>query len=207
MREAKTVDMAINKIARTHFRKQSYRATKSYELHQFASLFDAEYLNKLAKLLFRTDNHASDNLHTYHYIVDVGWIDKKPLAEYAAQTLFERVELGDALSLYNNHLIDRSGKYIGLFNERAVIIQAKITKNKARVPKVTVTSNDSSNKEFALYSRWPTFRLKRKKLYTQKFNLPTLTHLKNPYPYAFYLAARKSYSKHSNCPCHWMGAP
>ncbi|HHC2781042.1 hypothetical protein [Klebsiella pneumoniae] len=207
MREAKIVDMAINKIARTHFRKQAYRATKTYELHQFASLFNTEHLNKLAKLLFISDRHVLGNMHTYHYAVDVGWIDKKPIAEYAAQSLFERVELGDALILYNNHLIDSSWKYLGTVHERAVIIQAKITKNKSRQPKVTVTFGDSSNKEFALYSRWPTFRLKRRKSYTQKFNLPALNYLKNPYPYAFYLAARKSYSRHSNWPCHWMGAP
>ncbi|MCA5950648.1 hypothetical protein [Pectobacterium versatile] len=204
MREAKTVNMAINKIVRKHFRKQTYRVTNSYELHQFASLFNTDYLSKLAQLLFRSDSHASDNLYTYYYAVDVGWIDKKPLAEYAAQTSFKGVELGDALILYNNHLIDRSGKHLCLLNERAVIIQAKITNNKARIPKVTVTSGGSSNKEYALYSRWPTFRLKSN---TKHFNLPTLTHLNNPYPYTYYLAARKSYSKHSNWPCHWMGAP
>lgn len=207
MREAKTVDMAINKIVRTHFRKQAYRTTKSYELHQFASLFNSKYLDKLAKLFFISDSHTSDNLHTYHYIIEVGWIDKKPLAEYANKNSFERVELGDALILYNNQLIDKSGEYIGLIHERAVIIQAKITKNKVREPKVTVTSGDSSNKEYALYSRWPTFSLKQRKNYTRKFNLPALTHLNNPFPYAFYLAARKSYSRHSNWPCHWMGAP
>jgi len=40
-----------------------------------------------------------------------------------------------------------------MVDERAVIIQAKITGNKLHLPKVTITSGDSSKKEFDLYRK------------------------------------------------------
>ncbi|WP_413741649.1 hypothetical protein ACL2XO_23695 [Sodalis sp. RH15] len=137
----------------------------------------------------------------------MGWIDKKPLVAYSPTSNLPKVELGDALLIYNHHHRDKAGKYSGMIDERAVIIQAKITGNKTRHPKVTVTSGDSSSKEYALYSKWPSFMLKHKKYYTSPFNLPHPLKNNAPFPYAFYLAARKSYSKHPNWRCHWMGAP
>lgn len=207
MREARTIDMAINRISRAHFKRQAHRTTHAHELHQFASLFDPSYLSKLAQLFFRNDKHNHDGLNSHYYAVEVGWIDKKPLVAYSQTANLPKVELGDALLVYNHLQIDQDGKYIDTVDERAVIIQAKVTGNKALPPKVTVTKGESSRKEYVLYSKWPSFMLKRKKTYTTTFNLPHPLQNNEPFPYAFYLAARKSYNKHPNWRCHWMGAP
>ncbi|HCT8201353.1 TPA: hypothetical protein OT927_004924 [Klebsiella pneumoniae] len=207
MREAKILDILINRIARNHFKRQAHRTTNSHELHQFASLFDSDYLKKLAQLFIKTDKNSTDGLHSHYYIVEAGWIDKKPLVAFPPALNLPKVELGDALLIYSNQLVDKERKFISVGEERALIIQAKITGNKLRLPKVTVTSGESSKKEFELYSKWPSFMLKNKSGYTSLFNLPHPLSKSQPYPYAFYLAARKSYSKNPDWRCHWMGAP
>lgn len=52
--------------------------------------------------------------------------------------------------------------YINTINERAVIIQAKVTKNKKKLPSVIVMHDNYSKKEYILYSNWSSFRLKMK---------------------------------------------
>lgn len=203
MRGVKIFNRAINVIASEYFKKRG----NSHELHQFSSLFNSNYLSNLADLFLKIDKKNTDGLYSHYYEIDLGWIDKKPLVEYSQAFGLKKVEVGDALLVYNNHLLDDTGKYIKTIGERAVIIQAKVTRNKKKLPSVTVTYDDSSKKEYALYSNWPFFCLKMKNRYPLYFNLPHPLIKNLPSPYAFYLAARKSYSKDRQWRSHWMGAP
>jgi hypothetical protein len=203
MRGTKIINREINIIANEHFKKQG----SSHELHQFASLFNSNYLSNLADIFLKIDKKKTDGLHSLYYGIELGWIDKKPLVEYSQASSLKQVEVGDALVVYNNYLLDNTGSYINTIDERAVIIQAKVTKNKKKLPSVTVTHDNSSRKEYALYSNWPSFRLKKKNGFTPHFNLPHPLVKNSPSPYAFYLAARKSYSNDRKWQSHWMGAP
>ncbi|WP_196297551.1 hypothetical protein [Enterobacter ludwigii] len=51
MRGTKIINREINIIANEHFKKQG----SSHELHQFASLFNSNYLSNLADIFLKID--------------------------------------------------------------------------------------------------------------------------------------------------------
>jgi len=60
MRGTKIINREINIIANEHFKKQG----SSHELHQFASLFNSNYLSNLADIFLKIDKKKTDGLHS-----------------------------------------------------------------------------------------------------------------------------------------------
>lgn len=132
------------------------------ELGQLAKLFNT------SGLLARLDDVLTPTLPTprpgysEELELSLAWIDKRPLAKLATNP--RRVELGDA-AIFFFDLLQFSGK-THYRQSRAVILQAKVAKEKGQIaqPAVPVNPrrprpNTSTARELELLSRWEIFDL------------------------------------------------
>ncbi|PKG37924.1 hypothetical protein [Psychromonas sp. Urea-02u-13] len=193
--------------------EDQYKTQKKFgELAQLAQLFEFEFLNKLYNLL-------SDEF-TGHYKkkaieLSLSWIDKRPLASFCDDTfdyngnkITQKVEVGDVAFMFH-HQLEASGTIVQE-ESYSILMQAKRS-NSNKEQKVPVTpsktKNNSSEKEFTLLSKWPTFDLYKtsanKKSCQTKLKLTELED--NDSKYAWYMVCPPR--KLCQWDTRWMCAP
>lgn len=146
-----------------------YSDKKYSELKALSKLFSVDFLKDLEAILNkdrRNEKNFKDRID-----VSVGWIDKIPLAsfknqvkDYNGNVIKNKVELGDFLLVHtHSQTFIQDGETINQnFDNRAIIIQAKLSnKRNPNVPigKLNKSKVNSTSKELALLSDWPTFNL------------------------------------------------
>lgn len=185
------------------------------ELAQLAHLFDRNFLDSVRTAIGK-NKRPDESIQ-----VKLGWIDKKPYADmtpYSVKDVNNKlitrpVELGDAAVfvfkayVYDSKLIRRHG--------RGVIVQAKVAQS-ARLPSVPVTSlsgnpDNSTNKELALLSAWPSFDLHKLNDRRELLGSYQLNSLGSPPSYGWYAAApsknSRGWDKNGQWRSRWMCAP
>ncbi|MBR9973339.1 hypothetical protein [Magnetospirillum sulfuroxidans] len=200
--------MDIDKITRNHAQTTASKG----ELKQLSTLFGKSYLRELQGLL--QGSFTQNPGVQFEVTIRLAWIDKIPLAAIASKlaaiaSKTERTELGDAVLFAFDELVLSDGTRADITNARAVLLQAKVAKEKSQIvaPKVPISAMaGSTKKEFDLLSMWPVFDLfKASKSATplaQSIDLrgPKLGTL----PYGWYIAAPRIESgAKSPAATHW----
>jgi hypothetical protein len=166
------------------------------ELTQLAKLFKAKGLPKhLADILSPT---LAPPLPRYREELEIklAWIDKRPLAKLKNET--SRVELGDA-AIFFFDIAKVGQRYLYNREARALLLQAKVAKEKRQIaqpvvpvnPSVPPTSS-STARELALMSSWAQFDLYAASGSTEPVvrNI-SVAQAKRPPPNGWYMATPK----------------
>ena len=138
------------------------------ELKQLARLFSPAFVKNLEKLL-QAELQVQREPYRSEVTVELSYIDKIPVASFNpgindvhGQPITERTEIGDAAFFYIEKLHVNGAwcrpKARGLILQAKQATSAKLPKQVPIVPLPT-KQNDSTLKELALLSAWPTFDL------------------------------------------------
>jgi len=202
---AKEIDDLINKMCRN---------VTGGELTQLGALFTPRFLDELSEIIYKHEKQKNPRL-----FIDVNsqlcWIDKAPYAKLCSGKPFDKkVELGDAMFIFDEKIIDMQSQSVLSERNKAFILQAKITEKESQVCHVPVTKYDSSKKnstykEFELYSKWSKFDISYSSNTTkvEESNVD-LTKAPNSDPcrFAWYGVAASTRNANSSpiWPCRWM---
>lgn len=138
------------------------------ELKQLARLFSPEFAKKFEKLL-KAEFQVQRGVYRREVTVELSYIDKIPVASFNpkindihGQQITQRTEIGDAAFFFIDKIhvngVWRSPKARGLILQAKQATSAQLPKQVPIVPLPT-EHNDSTLKELALLSAWPTFDL------------------------------------------------
>jgi hypothetical protein len=132
------------------------------ELAQLAKLFKSNALLKTLHNLLSAELPPYNPGYNEKLEIKLAWIDKRPLAKLAQFT--KRVELGDAVVFYFDQL--RTPQKRTYRQARALILQAKVAKEKNQISCPTVPINpgqpspsSTTMRELTLLSNWTSFDL------------------------------------------------
>lgn len=167
------------------------RTKREGELKQLSTLFGDRYLRALHRII--TAGLISARGPKAVLTIKLAWIDKIPVA--ASTSLSKRTELGDAVLFAIEETKVRQGVGPGPMRARAVILQAKVTRDERqiRTPTVPIAPlSGSTARELTLLSRWPRFDLYKTANSGRAVAIGIqLQSSRSPPPFGWFLAAAR----------------
>lgn len=204
-----TMEIEINNLI-----NQICNGVTGGELKQLGALFTPTFLDKLSQIIYRDECVKHPNL-LINVESELCWIDKAPYAKLCNGTPFDKkVELGDAMFIFDEKIVDAHSKSILNERKKAFILQAKVTEKEAHICNVPIakydkSKKDSTYKELELYKQWLNFDIyyasNTSKI--EEYNINLINGPSNdPCRFAWYgvAASTKNINSSSNWPCRWM---
>lgn len=160
--ESEKIDDLIN--------RQYIDISNTGELNQLARLFSIGFISDLLKII--SDRNSSARVSSDIIEINLCWIDKRPLADFTKQKIIDhnnniisqKVEIADAAFFFFNEIgyLDNGIEKITREESLSFMFQAKRAKS-TKLPAIPIgtstSKNNSTAKEYALLSKWPTFDL------------------------------------------------